>query len=271
MFALISIITKLLIKQNLHVFEIVFFQASLGTLIILPWVIKSGFHKARLKSYKIHFARAFLWAVATIFFFYATKLMPIGRAVAISFTVPLFTTILAVVFLKEVLHKRRIIALVVGFIGMLIIIKPGMDAFRPIDLMVVAAAFMWSITDVMIKMVGKVHHAYINTFYFSLFSTFCTLPLALMVWIYPSITQFAWMLLLAILFIINMLAITKSYEYADLTIITPFVFTELIFVVGLEYFIFGDMISLTTLIGSAVIVASISYIAYRERVKNRIS
>lgn len=265
MFAFISIITKILMQQGLHVFGIVFFQTLLGSLMLLPRIILRHLKGIRALSYKLQLARAVLWVAATIAFFYATQKIPVGRAIAISFTVPLFTSIFAVIFLKEKLHFRRIMALVFGFIGMLIIIRPGFESFESASLLVVAAAFMWSMTDIMIKIVGQTHHAFVNTFYFTVCGAICTLPVALLVWQTPNGAQMLWLALLSVLFVTNMISITKSYECCDLTIVMPFVFTELIFVATLAYFVFGEVISVSTAIGSIIIIASSCYIAYRER------
>ena len=265
MFALISVVTKILMNGGMHVFEIVFFQTLFGTIILLPRIIKRHSQGIRALSYKLQISRALFWSLATICFFYATTVIPVGRAIAISFAVPLFTTILAVVFLKEKLHFQRITALVCGFIGMLIIIRPGVESFEFASFLVVVASFMWSMTDIMIKLVGKTHHVFVNTFYFSFFGAICTLPMALAVWHTPSVTEMFWLILLSIMFVANIASITKAYELGDLTVMMPFVFAELIFVAVLAYFIFDEVIYPSTVIGSAIIIFSTSYIAYRER------
>lgn len=254
-------------KQGFPVLEIVFFQTLFGAILLLPRIILRHIQGIKALSYKLQILRAFFWSMATICFFYATTVIPMGRAIAISFAVPLFTSILAVIFLKEKLHFRRLTALICGFIGMMIIIRPGFDSFEMASFLVVAASFMWSMTDIMIKLVGKTHHVFVNTFYFSVFGAICTLPMALFVWQTPSSIQFLWLILLSVLFVANMASITKAYEYGDLTVMMPFVFTELVFVATLAYFIFGEVIYTSTVIGSAIIIFSSSYIAYRERVE----
>lgn len=264
MFAIISVITRLLMNGGMHVFEIVFLQTLFGAIILLPRIIMRHMEGIHALSYRIHISRALLWSSATILFFYATTIIPISRAIAISFAVPLFTTILAVIFLKETLHFRRMTALVSGFIGMLVIIRPG-ASFETASFLVVAASFMWSLTDIMIKLAAKTHHVFVNTFYFALLSAACTLPMAISVWQAPDFSQIAWLILLAVSFVINIASITKAYEHSDLTIMMPFVFTELIFVASLAYAFFGEVIDAYTTIGAIIIIISTSYIAYRER------
>jgi drug/metabolite transporter (DMT)-like permease len=264
LFSVISVISKKLIISGLPVFEILFFQTALGVLFILPFVLSKK-RVLRLKSYKVHFLRALLWAVASALFFYSITIIPIPRAIALSFAVPLFTSIMAIIVLKESVHWRRVLSLVFGFIGMLIIIQPGMQAFEIVTLLVVLAAFLWSVTDIMIKLLSREHDAVINTFFFALFSALCTLPVAVYLWKTPTILEFIGLIALAFLFITNMITVNKSYENSDLTIIMPFAFTQLIFVAIMSYFVFGHVIAVSTIIGSVIIIASTSYIAYREK------
>jgi drug/metabolite transporter (DMT)-like permease len=263
LFSVISVISKHLIA-NLHVFEILFFQTALGVLFMLP-VLLSKKSIPKIKSVHIHFMRSALWVMASALFFYSITIIQIPRAMALSFAVPLFTTIMAIFVLKEALHFHRFIALMIGFVGMLVIIQPGMESFENVTLLVVLAAFFWSVTDIMIKVLSRDHDALVNTFLFSLFSALCTLPLAVYYWKMPDGSEVLWLVLLAFVFVINMMTVNKSYERADLTIIMPFAFTQLIFVAIMSYFAFGQVIAMTTIIGSAVIIASTSYIAYREK------
>jgi S-adenosylmethionine uptake transporter len=264
LFSVISIISKKLIA-NLHVFEILFFQTALGTLMMLPIAFSEKRRKLKIKSYKVHFMRALLWALASALFFYSITIIPIPKAMALSFAVPLFTSIMAVIVLKEVMHWHRVLSLIIGFLGMLIIIQPGMESFEMVTLLVVLAAFFWSITDIMIKLLSRDHDALLNTLLFAFFSALCTLPMAIYFWKTPEFTEILWLILLSFVFVINMMTVSKSYENADLTIIMPFAFTQLIFVAIMSYLAFGQVIAVATIVGSIVIIGSTSYIAYREK------
>jgi drug/metabolite transporter (DMT)-like permease len=263
LFSVISVISKILIS-NLHVFEILFFQTALGALFILPFALSKK-RALKLKSFKVHFLRALLWALASALFFYSITIIPIAKAMALSFAVPLFTSIMAIIVLKESLHWRRVLSLIIGFVGMLVIIQPGMQSFEMVTLLVVLAAFLWSITDIMIKLLSREHDAVVNTFFFAFFSALCTLPVAVYFWKTPDIFEVMWLIILAVVFVANMMTVNLSYQNADLTIIMPFAFTQLIFVAVMSYFAFGQVITMSTIVGSVIIIASTSYIAYREK------
>lgn len=264
LFAIISVISKILIT-DIHISQILFLQTSMGCLILLPIILKFSKDEITAVTYKIHFYRAFFWACASALFFYSTTVIPIPKAIAISFAVPLFTTIMAIIFLKEDLHKYRIASLIAGFVGMLIIIRPGYESFEIVSLLVVVASFMWSMTDIMIKLLSKTHNAMVNTFLFALFSVIFTMPFAVYYWHAVTLSQMLLLMVLSGLFVINIYSVTKAYEKAELTIMMPFTFSQLIFSAILAYFIFDNLITAPTLIGSAIIITSTSYIAYRER------
>jgi drug/metabolite transporter (DMT)-like permease len=137
-------------------------------------------------------------------------------------------------------------------------------------MLVVAASFCWSLTDIMIKTLSKSHHAFVNTFYFALFSALCTLPFAIIFWRLPSAYEFAMLAFLGSLFVFNIYSVTKAYENAELTIMMPFAFTQLIFIAILSYIVFGEVMTMTTAIGSMIIIGSTSYIAYREKKRHNL-
>lgn len=264
LFAVLSAVTKHLLDR-LYIFEIIFIQTSVATLILLPFIATKFKNHVSHRALSWHAIRAFCWVIASSMYFYAVTDINLPKAVAISFTVPLFTTLLAVLFLKEKLHLQRVIALIFGIIGMLVIIQPGIGSYEPATLWVIGASFLWSLTDIMIKVLGKQHHAVVKTFYFAGFGALFSLPLALNYWQTPGFNDALWLLLLSALFAANIISISKAYQNSELTIIMPFAFTQLIFVAIIAYFIFDEVITLNTLAGAAIIISSTSYMTYRER------
>lgn len=266
LFSLLSIVTKILLKK-FDVFEIIFLQ-TVGVLpILLIWVLVKFKNQVTFNIFKVskwHFIRAFLWSMATAMYFYAVTQINLSKAVAISFTVPIFTSIFAVLFLKEKLTSPRVLTLIFGIIGMLIIINPG-ASYEPAVAWVIGASILWSITDILIKMVGKVSHAVPITFYFSFYSAIFCLPLALNKWVAIEAGDISWILLLNVLFVFNMIAVVKSYQNAQLTAIMPFTFSQLVFAAVIDYLVFGPVPEFNTIVGAIVIVVSSSCLAYSER------
>ncbi len=263
-FSLASIISKLLV-DNIPIFQIIFCQTLVATCILLPPTLAKCRKELKVYSYKIHIIRSFFWVAATAIFYYSITIIPVTKAFAIVFALPLFTTILAVIFLKEKLHVNRIMGLIFGFIGMLVIIQPGLSRFEIASILVILSAFFWALTDIIIKVTSQAHPALVNSFYFCLFGCLIISPMALYSWKTPSNTDILWLLLMGAIFAGNIIAVNHAYKKADLTTIMPFSFSQLIFSALFAYIIFGQMLNIYTVIGSIIIISSTSYIAYREK------
>jgi drug/metabolite transporter (DMT)-like permease len=265
LFAFIATLTKHL-QLSIPIFEIIFFQALFGTLLMAPFFIRACTHESfEKRKLFFHALRAFCWVIATAIFFHFMQEMSMPKAIALSFTCPLFTTIAAVIFFGETLRAPRIIALVCGFIGMLIIVQPGMDSYKPATIWILGACLLWSVTDVLIKMMGRTENHVSSTWFFMCLSMLCTIPLMLPDMVEISALNVLWLIVLGALFAGNMFTIMLSYSKADLTIMMPFAFTQLIFISLLAYAFYDEVIQMNTIIGSIMIVISTSYMAYRER------
>lgn len=264
LFTVIASLSKQLMEE-LHVSTILLFQTGFAALILLPRVYFRHRHKVVILSMKLQFLAALCWLVGTALFYTAITQIQLPEATAISFSVPIFTTILAIIFLKESLHARRVMGLCFGVLGMLVIIQPGMKAFDMASLLVIGSAMCWSFCDIFIKLMGKTHHPFVNTFYFALISMVLLLPVAIYVNDMPSTAeQWIWLAVIALLFVVNIASTAASYQLVDLTVLMPFIFTELVFIGLLAYFMFGEVIQIPTAIGGFIIIASTSYITYRE-------
>lgn len=269
-FSIISTIYKHLL-QDLSVFQILFFQTSIASVYMTPFIL--FYYKKELDfsltGIKLHSIRAFFWLFSSCLYFYAITKMQMPRAVALSFGVPLFTTILAIIFLKEELHIYRILGLISGFSGMLVIIKPGFESFEPVAILVVIAAFSWSITDIIIKVVGRTQSAAVTTYYFTIFCAALVTPIAIYFWQPLAENNFIFLVALAALHCFNMITVSLAYQKADLTIMMPYTFSQLIFIAVFAYIFFGEVITISTAIGSVIIVTSASFITYREKVRHK--
>lgn len=266
LFSVVSGITKELQSDGLSVSEVLLAQTIFGSLILLPFVAKR-INKADLKkNFKWHFFRSLFWVLPSLIFFYSMNYIDLAKAMSLAFAVPLFTTIMAIFYLKEKFNLKTFIALIAGFVGMLIIIKPGFSDYQPEALYCVVAAVLWSISDIILKLVGKKSEANLSNFYFAVISVFIILPFAVYHISEISTYQFALLLALSCCFTLNMYSINRSYQLADLTVLMPFKFTMLIFSTIISYIFFGNPIAQSTIIGAILIIASTMLIT-RQRTK----
>jgi drug/metabolite transporter (DMT)-like permease len=250
-------------NSGIHIIQILAFQTFIVSFIL---IFKKNILKERVNKNIIsaNIIRAAFWLMATYLFFTSQNYITLPSAVALSFSTPLFTIILAIIILKETMKYYHKLALLLGFTGMLLIVQPGGSAFNFESLIVILACFLWSITDIIVKRTGAVSNGASVTFYFALFSFIMLTPFLYRVWITPTIEQLFCLLAIAIFFLLNMLSLTHSYKIGNLTIIQPFAFMSLIFTSILAYFTFNQVITLPTIFGSIIIIASSGFITYRE-------
>jgi len=253
-------------QQGIPLVQIIFFQTLVSSAILGVFARKEIFNeKPSGKIFVVHFIRSIFWFGATLLFLDSLNHIALPKAMAISFSTPLFTIILAIIFLKEIMRKSYLISLFLGIIGMLLIVRPGFSDYEPESLFVIIASFMWAITDIIIKRLGKVKGNANISWYFLAISCIISLPLLPFYWVDMNISQVGLMLLIGIFFTFSLTAITQAYILGDMTIIQPFKFSSLIFVAIFAYFAFDEIVTLPTIIGSIVIIVSTSYIAYNER------
>jgi drug/metabolite transporter (DMT)-like permease len=253
------------ISENMHPFLIVLFRNGFALLLFLPWLGFGGWQKVKTQKVRLYALRGVLGVTAMFGWFYAVSVMPLADATALSFTSPLFTTLIAVVVLKETIGVHRVVALALGFMGTLVVLRPGTEAFQPVALIMLGAAVFWSCSAILIKTLTKTEHPDAVVFYMTLFMTPLSLPLALTVWEPLSMEQYAWLLALGLVSNIFQVCLARAMAKTELTVILPFDFTRLVFVSILAYLVFSELPDVWTYTGAAIILSSSVYAAYREK------
>ena len=253
------------LSSELHTFEIAFFRNIIGLSMLLPILMKRGFVSLKTNNIGGMALRGIFHAGGMLFYFLALTLMPLAELASLSFTSPLFITLLAVLIFHERLGPRRIMRLILGFIGAIIILRPDSGVLGLGAVYAMIAVFSWSIAVIFIKHLSKDNSTVTMTIYALFFLTLFTLVPALYVWQWPSIEQYCWLVLLAALGTIGQLLFTQSMKIADVSLIMPFDFSRLIWASLFGIFFFSEHPSVWTFVGGGLIFASATYIAYRER------
>jgi len=253
------------LSGDLHPFEIGFFRNLFGVVILAPLILRNGCALMRTNHLNWHFTRATINVFAMMIFFYALSITPLATVQALSFTAPLFTTVLAVVLLGEKVRFRRWAAVIVGFIGVMIILRPGAQPLDFGSLLVLLSASIWAFTMIIIKRLSNTDSPLTITAYVTIFLTVMSFIPAMWVWTWPVGTQWAWLVFAAFAGTMGQLCVAKAFAYADTTIVLPFDFAKIIWGAMLGYLFFGEYVSVYTWIGAVVIFAGATYVAYRER------
>ena len=250
--------------RALHSFEIVFFRNALGLVFLLPMMLRNP-GLIRLERLKTHLGRATSGFIATMGTFYAVANAPLADVLAINYTAPLFGTIGAVLLLGERIRARRVAALAVGFLGMLLVLRPGAVPITAgiVAAIIAAVATGWSIVA-MRSLVGQDDARAVAAWTFIL-TTLPSLGVALLVWAPPPLV--VWPLLAGIgaAAAIGQLTLTRAFSLAEASAVLPLDFVRFALVTGAGILLFGETYDALTIIGGALILGSTIYIAWRER------
>ncbi len=264
-----SSLIRLVADRGIHPFEIAFFRSAFGFATVAAWVLwntrswpRSGMIGSLSMSSVFH-------ATAMLTFFYGVSVMPLSDSAALTFTAPLFGTIGAAVFLGERVQARRWIAIAIGFVGVIIVLRPGSVPFSPGAALVLISTVAFAGVTVLVKKMSATERTTTVVFYQSLFVSILTIPPAIAFWTTPPMGSFVLLVALGVLSTLGWLCFTRAFALADASAILPLEFTRLPFIAVLGYAMFGEVPDRWVWIGAAVIFGSTLYIAHRENAAAR--
>jgi len=255
--------------QEMPPLEIAFFRNAFGIVVFLPLLASGGFGFLRTKRLGLHAVRGLLNVCAMLMFFTALSLTPVARVTALAFTSPLFMALLSVMFLGERFRIRRWMALVIGFAGTLVILRPGMIPVDLGSLLVVGSSSIWALTMVVIKILSRTESSFAITAYMNIFLGVFSLGPALWVWETPPPQMWVWLVAIGVLGTIAQIALSQALKETEPTAVMPFDFLKLVWTTLLGLWVFGELPDLVTWVGAAVVFTSGFYIAWREHQERR--
>ena len=246
--------------------EVAFFRNAFGLLALLPFLLRPGSSPFRTRQLPRYVVRSLIGLASMLCAFWAIGHLPISQAISLSYSTPLFVTIAAVLFLGETVRMRRWAAVIFGFIGVLIIVRPGAASFSPGLLVAVLAAVLSSLVAIQIKQLTRVDGADTVVFYTYVFWVPMSLVPALFGWVWPSATGWAWPAATGLLGTLGQLLWTRALRLGEVSALTPISFMQLPLVSLLGWLLFNETLDRWTVIGAGIILAANAYIAHREAV-----
>ena len=249
--------------------EAAFIRYGFGVALILPFLIRGLRHPISLATLGVFSLRGLAHALGVILWFYAMANIPMAEVTAIGYTSPIYITIGAAVFFGEKLAMRRIFAVVAGFVGAMIIIRPGFHEVSSGQLAQLLSAPMFAISYLIAKRLTVNASPAVVVGMLSIFVTICLMPFAYAVWQVPSLADTAWLALVAVFATLGHFTMTKALHAAPLTVTQPVTFLQLVWATILGAAMFGEAADFFVLLGGGVIIGSISFISYREWVISR--
>ena len=252
------------ISEEVHPFQVAFCRSLLGLVMLTPFLLRFGLEPLKTSRIGYMAARGIFNALAMLAYFLALGLMPLSEISALTFTVPLFVALLAVLFLGERLGPRRIASLAIGFSGALIILRPGVAVIDIGAMYALFSAATWAVAIIIIKHLSRTDSSVTITIYGLFFLVIFTLLPAYFVWKWPTGEQYLWLITLAAAGTAGQLLFAQSMKNADATLVMPFDFTKLIWASLFGFLLFSEIPTIWTICGGAIIFASASYLTYRE-------
>jgi len=257
-----------LLGQAIPIGQTIFVRGLISALVLalIAWHT-NGLHLLTTRNWGAHALRSLSGTVSMFCLFAAVTMIPLADATAITFTAPMFITVLAMLFLGERIHRFRWTALGFGFLGVLIMIGPHLSFADGASLGVLAAlgnAIFSAIAMIFLRRMSGAEHAITITFYFSLTFMFCAALTALQGWPVPSAMQWLLIVLAGLFGVFAQLVLTYSYRYAEASTLAPIDYSNLIMAVILGYVFFGEVPSVWVWIGAPLVVGAGSIILWRE-------
>ena len=251
-----------------HPFEVAFFRTIFVLLIFLPFVVKNGFKTLKPNNVKLQSYRAIIGSVAMLCMFYGLSITELAKATALMFTVPIFATILAIIFLKEVVGIRRWSAMFIGFFGALIVLRPDIElGFGP--LLILCGSLMWSSSVLMAKKLTQTDSTLSITFWQAAGLIPATFILATQVWQWPNLDQLIMFLLIAIAGTLTHWFLNEALKRAEISALLPLDYLRLIWSVSLGLIFFNEIPPAGLWFGAALILGASTYIGVRQAKKKK--
>ena len=264
-FPFLDVLAKKLGQQGMPVIEIVWARVFLGALMCAPllWYLE-GRQALRPKQSLLNGTRGIFILLTTFFFFSAMKFLGVAETLSIYFVQPILVTALAPLLLGERVGWQRWLAVMVGFLGVMIIIRPGLMAFNPGSALALLSGFAAAFIIIISRKLAGGNSALANTFYTSFFAAIISSVIVLWQWQWPTGQQWLMMLGLAAIGITANFVIIKAFEFCEASLLAPFGYAEMINAVTAGWYFFGDFPDRWTFVGVGILVCCALIVSHNE-------
>ncbi|MFN3663123.1 DMT family transporter [Yoonia sp.] len=268
MFVAVTAIVKY-VGDDVPAAQAAFLRYALGLVFLIPMIRPIMAAHLTRRQMKMFGIRGVVHTFAVLLWFFAMTQIPIAEVTAMNYLSPVYVSIGAAVFLGEKLPPRRLAAVVIALIGAAIILRPGMRAVEPGHIAMLGTAVMFAVGYLLAKQLSGEVSAAVVVGMLSIMVTIGLAPFAYAVWVTPTLGQVGWLFLVACFATAGHYTMTLAFAAAPLTVTQPVTFLQLVWAVLLGAVVFGEAVDGWVVIGGLVIMASVSFITWREAVARR--
>tara|TARA_Y200000002_G_scaffold269714_1_gene224403 strand:- start:2285 stop:3136 length:852 start_codon:yes stop_codon:yes gene_type:complete len=268
-FSLMDIIVKWSVDYPIG--QVLFFRGFFGIIFYFFIIPRERLHNFyQTKRAGLHLLRCLSGLIALVSIFIALRELPLATVVSISFASPIFATILSIFFLSEKVGIFRWLAVVIGFIGILVITEPGITELNIYYIFPIIFCLGLSYVAITIRQLSSTEPVWLISFYFSLSITLLSLFTIPQGWVMPSFNHFILLSLVGIFGGVANLWLSQSYKYSEVSLVTPLKYLALVFAIFFGYLIWGEVPTIKTLMGAFLVIISTLIIFRREIYKKKI-
>ncbi|NQV54303.1 MAG: DMT family transporter [Rhodospirillales bacterium] len=257
------------LSGTIDAFEQTFWRQFMGAVILLPFVLRRGLKGFKTHQIKTNLIRNVAGYLGISLSFYSITLIPMADSQALQFTLPMFTVVFAVFILSEKVGLHRWIAIGIGFLGALVILRPGFVEINLGMIVALAAAASFGISDTLVRKLSRTDGTLLIVFYSFALQVPIALAVASFNWVTPSLTDWPWLIALGIASFAAQWALSRSFVLAEASLVSPILFIRLPMVAAIGYFFFGQQPDIWTWVGAAIIFFGAIYSARREALHQR--
>lgn len=264
-FPILTAIVRHLTDLGMESPQIVFIRNLTALTILIPFIfLRKEKLDLKIRNRSLYSLRILFGLASMTLWFYGLGRLPLATATALSFSTPLFVAIGAVVLLREKMGIRRATALIFGFIGTLIILRPGIVDFNLAAVAVLGGCFFMSFALIIVKKLTSTETPFNMMFHMHLWMAVFSIPLGIIYWHDMTQEMLIWCYALAVFSIAGQYSVARSYTMVDVTLTLPFDFTRLIIASIIAYFFFHEVPDFWAYVGASLIIGSAIFIAHRE-------
>lgn len=238
---------------------------AMGIVFLAPLLMRAGFRFPTGKLLFLHIVRGTFHGLGVLLWFYAMARIPMAEVTAIGYTTPIFMTIGAVLMFGEQIQLRRIGAVMAGLAGVYLILRPGFETLSSGQLAQLASTPLFAIAMLMMKRLTQVDRPAMIIIMLNFVCLAVLAPVAAANWQTPSAMQFAWLAAATVGATAGHYCLTRSYGIADITVVQPVTFLQLVWTSAFGFLLFAETPSVWVFAGGGLILAASTYIAHRER------
>ena len=264
LFSTMTVLLRML-TATIPVHEMIFVRGVVSMILMAPMLYRQGPRSLVTRRFSLLMGRGALTSLGLVTWIYALAYIPLAEAVALHFTLPLFGVVLAVIFLRERSDAHRWAATIIGFLGALVILRPGIAAVNVVSLMVLVSALAYAGTGIVTKVLVRTESSAAIVFYVSAFTAVAFAAPSLIAWAAPTAAEWGMLIAIGALNVTGQSCLNRALFAADASFVLPFDFLRLPFAAVAGLVLFAEVPDLWTIVGAAIIFGATWYVTWRER------